>query len=567
MLAMAAEPIPLPFGKTSKDDRGEGRKRTIAFSVTMDTLRQDYFVDCSRWMHRGTTEPALSERLDDTDEEAITTGAKKRKKSRREDKEDYDLEDPFIDDGELPLGFSLIDMLTGAAEAAEADSDEGGEDQRGVGAKKSEYYVWKGRLPERESDPLWAEKVQAGLRKQRTSAKQRRKGALKKKREEKKGEEEQEQEQGRDQVSPKKQAKSPKVVKESAKTPREKKRPKKPKDDAPAQSASMLDRIAMLGEADEDQPQPRQPMDANSMDIVEKRTEHADHCGGEKMAPLETCEEKVRKRIESTRPFLELEHRLAMAAFRAEVEKTAFADPKKFPSNLRSPINEAIASGMRLMEKKTSLPPGLLETFSALLPFPAGSLEKLLLGKVVPLYRDELRLKGISELMEALRAEVASLAELAEGGESGKRRPKWTERIRELTSDLIRHELDWQSLDRLASAYAELKVESFSEITIRKGFYPRIAACWPAGEMTTTELGKEYSMWRRKMELRKLKEHGIQVTPTLIPIQSKTKLVEHRVEAVVVNVEPALMPMGPGHDVAEAAVEPSPDESLSAVVL
>lgn len=557
---MAAEPIPLPFGKTSKDDRGEGRKRTIVFSVTMDTLRQDYFVDCSRWVHQETAEPALSEKLDDTDEEVITTGTKKRKKGRREDKEDYDLEDPFIDDGELPPGFSLIDMLTGAAEAAEADSEEEGEDQRGVVVKKSEYYVWKGRLPERESDPLWAEKVQARLRKQRTNAKQRRKGALKRKREE-------EEEQGRGQVSPKKQVKTLKLVKESAKTPREKKRPKKPKDDAPSHSASISDRIAMLGEADEDQPQPREPMDASRMDIVEKRTENADHCRGEKMAPLETCEEKMRKRIESTRPFLELEHRLAMAAFRAEVEKTVFADPKKFPSNLRSPINEAIASGMRLMEKKTSLPPGLLESFSALLPFPAGSLEKLLLGKVVPLYRDELRLKGISELMEALRTEVASLAESGEGGESGKRRPKWTERIRELISDLIRHELDWQSLDRLASAYAELKVESFSEITIRKGLYPRIAACWPAGEMTTTELGKEYSMWRRKMELRKLKEHGIQVTPTLIPIQSKTRLVENRIEAVVVNVEPALMPMGPGHDVAEAAVDPNPDESLSAVVL
>jgi hypothetical protein len=236
----------------------------------------------------------------------------------------------------------------------------------------------------------------------------------------------------------------------------------------------------------------------------------------------ESSEEKMRKKLDIAKPLMELEYKLALEAFRMEAEKTVFADPKRFPSNLRLFCNEVVVTCLRQLEKKTEIPESVLTDLGDCLPFPIAALQKLVSFKIIPLYRDELRAKVIPEQFQALVAEIESLPTVEPNAE-GKKKARWNERLRELIFEIVRAELDCQALDRLSKTSTGIKAEPFSEISIRKALYQKIAACWPEGELNTTEIGKEYSGYRRKVEMKKLKDYGIEVTPTLIPVVPKAK--------------------------------------------
>lgn len=592
---------------------GEGEARVakssgaLCFFIPAETFAQDYYVDLASLAtpaveaaeggeSNGVAKTTAGEEEVEVEEEEAggkeATEAdgeggeqhrqrerrRQRRRRRRDEMEDYDLDDPFIDDDDVPSGFSLAELLAAAGEGEEqtvAEPEEGVP----VSVKRSDYYVWKGRLPERELDPLWEEKIKASQRGRKGKGKSSSKGASdaankgpgSRKRKAESGPKDQAaggSEGGTTQPSangvgsssPRRSKKARPATLSAA--GKEKKGSKKKEVVAPKPTMatsgagdgpdrSIRDRINALGDFEEEPMVEVAAEERRQQDLPEIYVSPPP-IDPQRLASRQTPatggaaggEERMRKKIDSTTPFLELEHRLAMEAFSQEAQRTAFSDPKRFPSNLRPFCCEAVVTGLRMQEKKTSLPDQLVASIAAFLPFSEAALEKLIRSKIVPLHRDELRTRVIPELLEGLEREARRLAAeqqsavgattevpAAEGGTAAQqgKRAKWNERTRELVLEAIRCELDWHALDRLHRAYAEEGAaagkggEAFSEMNIRKAMYPRLAACWPEGEMSTIELGKEYSACKRRAEMRKLKEHGVEIVPQLIPIKARVE--------------------------------------------
>lgn len=506
--------------QVAKDDRA------LVIRVPVENLREDYFIDISAIL---TQETPVAKPVEDDDtsegEETKEEDGKKKKKKRRDEMEEYDLNDPFIDDDELPPGVTLADLMNGTFTEA-LPSEDGAKSK-----KRVEFYVWKGKLPEKEMDPLWLEKMQSKGRK-RTSKKSKKgnetAGTTRKREKEEK------------QAGSSPPAKRSKKKLESVKDETvPKKRPK---------TKSIIDRITALGQEEEEDEAvdiiggggsqtkradtiKDKKKGRNVKDEEEDAKDDGSKSKGNRSEPINATEkdneERVRKKIDTSTPFMSLEYDLAIEELKNTVLKTAFPDPKKFPSPLRPFCNEAIVTCLRMLDRKTSLPETFFATLGSILPFPVASLEKLVYTKMIPMLYAELSEKIIPELINELKAQVssyyASTASVVES--SGKRRSKWNETIRELIYEIVRRELDAHALDRLNKTFSGTKAEPFSEISIRKALYPRLAACWPEGEMTTIELGKESSSYRRRLEIKKLKEHNIEVIATLVPISKKESVV------------------------------------------
>ncbi|PJF16685.1 hypothetical protein PSACC_03426 [Paramicrosporidium saccamoebae] len=457
---------------------------TIVVNVSSSALKDSYKIDFSALVSGVRAQPNVEPTVE-ADSEEEEEGPRKKIRKRRDEGEDYDLDDPFIDDDELPPGITLQELLAGTCDT---------EQEQPVITAECDYYVWKGRLPERKIDPLWEEKMLATKKKRRTPATKRRK--------------------------------SPERSQERSKVKRTKVPPSK-------KDKSVMDRLADIGDNEivevvlpdlSDHPSDQlshQPSGQPSVgpSIHTKSPRKASRQSPEK---AESSEEKMRKKLDIAKPLMELEYKLALEAFKMEAEKTVFADPKRFPSNLRSLCNEVVVTCLRQLDKKTEIPESVLADLGSCLPFPIAALQKLISFKIVPLHRDELRAKVIPEQFQSLAAEIESLPTVEPNSE-GKKKARWTERLRELIFEIVRAELDSQALDRLSKASTGIKAEPFSEISIRKALYQKIVACWPEGELNTTEIGKEYSVYRRKVEMKKLKDYGIEVTPTLIPVVPKAK--------------------------------------------
>lgn len=82
---------------------------------------------------------------------------------------EYDMNDPFIDDSEImAMGGAVQDCLSGGGDDQLSDEPAPGE---GYVKARRDFLVWRGRLPEPQEDPLWAEHVKPAPSTSRTSRK------------------------------------------------------------------------------------------------------------------------------------------------------------------------------------------------------------------------------------------------------------------------------------------------------------------------------------------------------------------------------------------------------------
>jgi hypothetical protein len=499
LTAMKLEPTALESKMTNK--------REVMVQIPLDALEKDYFVNFGALFTKSKPslgldeDEAIEEGASGDEDDEMVEGEEKEKKTKktkammrkkrrkREEDEAYDLDDPFIDDTELPPGLSLIEMLAGVSELSPQEEEENKKGESTVPVVRAEFYVWKGKLPEQQIDPLWEEKVQ-----QKKQRKRRAEGTTRK-RAPRPNEEAEE-------SKPKKTRKNTEELSEKVRKPK---------------VMSVLERVVAMGSEDE----PDVVIEEKELAKEPLLDKPVDSSGVASHQP-ETSEERMRKKLDINTPFTELESRLAMEAFKEEAGRTTFVDPKRFPSNLRPLCNEVIVCALRQNEKKTSLPSEIFEAMAGVLPFAQAALEKLVYAKIVHLWRDELKARIIPGLLEAFSAEIKSI--YMESDLSKKR--KWNDTTKDVFCDIVKCELDAQALDRLHKSQIGIKAESFSEISIRKSVYAKLVGCWPEGEMSTAELSKEYSQVRRREMQRKLKEHGIEVQPVLIPVKIKNTTTE-----------------------------------------
>lgn len=524
----------------------------LRYSVPVAALRASYLVDCSA-LGGNTAEDGgkgaegeetgsegerererenVSEHGDADAEEGEKDGRGPRapvadaqtRRRRRDEEDEYDYKDPFIDDGELPVGVSLYDLLSGSFAPAPDGQQEpaGGAADQGA---QHDFYVWQGKLPEREvAEPLADERKTA-------SGRAKRKLAGDAKRTKKRTSSSAEAGGGKRQKG---------VWGEKGQRAREDKAPRGKKtkpDDKDKKRGSVLNRIlAINGDESEDSQSAICVVGSDAKAAVGEESrpvQDSPHASqGQDQAGKAGGEERVRKKFDVNTPFLELEYRLAMGAFEGEARRTAFSDPKRFPSNLRPFCSQAVSACLREggeRERRGELSPRFFAALADFLPFSQKALEKMIASKLAPLYREELWEKTIPELMAALSDEVRSLqaAGQPEGADGKRRTTRVSERARELIYELIKSELDAHALDRLHKTHEGQRVEASSDMAIRKAVYQKIAALWVGGEMTTAELGKEYSIYRRRIELKKLKDHGIEVTPILVPVAAGKSAAAH----------------------------------------
>lgn len=234
--------------------------------------------------------------------------------------------------------------------------------------------------------------------------------------------------------------------------------------------------------------------------------------------------EGFRKKFDYVTPFAELEVRLAMEELRAEAARTTYADPKKLPSSLRPFVARLLVAIVRknamLHRKLMAFEKALFEELATFLPYSPAALEKLTYSRLLDFQRDELHRRRIPILMDEITNAAGNWIEAR--NMMGKKGGGFDEKLRSLVFEAVRMELDSQAIGLLTLLYRDgMSPMPFSDSFIRKSFYLKVQSCIPRGMMSTLLIGREYAAAKKKYEIRTLKEHGIEVQPTLVPITGK----------------------------------------------
>jgi hypothetical protein len=162
-------------------------------------------------------------------------------------------------------------------------------------------------------------------------------------------------------------------------------------------------------------------------------------------------------------------------------------------------------------------------------------LRKLLLKKIFPLLIESLGQVRPEIIRTRIREEIANILQsaasdepednTAEGAKKGKKR-KWSEQLKQLVFEYLKCASEQSLLLRAIRANSEEPnprpiATSQSETALRRSAYRELVGCWPEDKwaITSGELSRECSAYKKKYERGLLKEHGVDIEQFLVVVE------------------------------------------------
>lgn len=202
----------------------------------------------------------------------------------------------------------------------------------------------------------------------------------------------------------------------------------------------------------------------------------------------------------------------------------------------------------------------MLTKVSSLVPYSALALRRLLLKKIFPLLieslgqvRPEIIRTRIREEINAILSSEATDTETTaviidpitdeqkaeDNAKKGKKR-KWTVQLKQLVFEYLKCASERSLLLRAVRANSEDPTSrpipsSLSETALRRSAYRELVGCWANDEdkwpMTSSELSRECSSWKKKYERTLLKEHNVDIEQFLVIVEKPDKAILGNVDA------------------------------------
>lgn len=276
-------------------------------------------------------------------------------------------------------------------------------------------------------------------------------------------------------------------------------------------------------------------------------------------------------------------------------------DPLRFPTALRAPLERYILTCLK--RDADILEEAALEQISALIPYSSQALRKLLLKKIFPLLMESLGQVRPEIIRTRIREEVTNILNSepdankptiddqanaqpqSEGNEAPEpttpmkksKKRKWSDDLKQLVFEYLKCASERSMLLRAIRANAEDPApraipSSLSETALRRSAYRELLACWPEDgqwTMTSAELSRECSNWKKRYERALLKDHNVDIEQFAIivekapaPCASEEKAQETIVVEVKAEGEAASVKNDTATDIAQTqtpaqTIEPS----------
>jgi hypothetical protein len=220
--------------------------------------------------------------------------------------------------------------------------------------------------------------------------------------------------------------------------------------------------------------------------------------------------------------------------------KNSDFDPQRFPNILRGPLERYIL--VCLKRDDDILVDGALEEVAKIIPYSAASIKKLLVKKIFPLLLESYGQVRPEILRTRIREQISNIL-LSEksGGDPNSdvandagtstvpetpttttannkrsKKRKWTEDLKQFVHEYMKCASELSQVHRAIRANSDHSrplPTSLSENALRRSAYRDLVACWPQDQwpMTSSELSRECSNWKKKYERALLKEHNVDI--------------------------------------------------------
>ncbi|KAI8575965.1 hypothetical protein K450DRAFT_259198 [Umbelopsis ramanniana AG] len=242
-----------------------------------------------------------------------------------------------------------------------------------------------------------------------------------------------------------------------------------------------------------------------------------------KLTPLDPAVEKIMDRL------------------REDVAKEDFAVKSKFPPTLRPTV---LAAGTLVFRQANGPDDNFVNHLMAILPYNKFTLRKFLYKQVGPLRIDELQteIDGMITVLkqqvdEAMPAQIKQHAEIVaktkeedgpkpsegsdattddnakeDGEQAGSAtRFRFNEETRKTLYNIMKAEVARTSLKNELNQLLKTNEQPISETTARKQMYQRLMQCFPDGWMTTYDMSRQYSQY--KVRQQKKEDKTASITP------------------------------------------------------
>ena len=268
-------------------------------------------------------------------------------------------------------------------------------------------------------------------------------------------------------------------------------------------------------------------------------------------------------------------------------------DPLRFPTALRAPLERYVLTCLK--RDNDILEESALEQVASLVPYSAQALRKLLLKKIFPLLieslgqvrpeiirtriREEVNNILNSETLTATTDDPSNLHQQPQQPQSDgnneipepstpmkkTKKRKWSDDLKQLVFEYLKCASERSMLLRAIRANADEPApraipSSLSETALRRSAYRELMACWPEDRwaMTSAELSRECSNWKKRYERALLKEHDVDIEQFAVIIE-KTPAEKNNSnsETVVVDVKPT--------DPSDQPIETTPETTVQPV--
>ncbi|KAF7721316.1 hypothetical protein EC973_004940 [Apophysomyces ossiformis] len=220
-----------------------------------------------------------------------------------------------------------------------------------------------------------------------------------------------------------------------------------------------------------------------------------------------------------------------MDKLRKDVAFESFENKAKFPQSLRPTV---FAAGSIIFRKYNCAEDNFINHLMTLLPYNRFTLKKFITTKVGPTRINELN-QEIQELVDLLKSKVNEMmpeqirqynervnssevsSETAPSGDTEKRF-RFNEETRKILYEIMNKELIATAIQNEIGMLTGVTENTVAEGKARKIMYQRLLSCWPEGWMTSYDISRHYSQYKLKIRRKNEDAKSSTNTPVTPPV-------------------------------------------------
>ncbi|CAG8547944.1 726_t:CDS:2 [Diversispora eburnea] len=184
--------------------------------------------------------------------------------------------------------------------------------------------------------------------------------------------------------------------------------------------------------------------------------------------------------------------------FKQQIEKESFEVKSKFPPNLKNPLTDILVKAYELNQFNENL----FKILTNMLPYNKFTITRLCQRTLYPKTLIDIQKKK-AELIEQLKNAVDAITPRSDSSlnnrpskDSFGKKFRWDDTTRRLLWRIVQEEMAWVSMSNELNE-ADEKSERHSEQTCRKSLYQALLKIWPTDWMTSYEIARVYSAYKR----------------------------------------------------------------------